>query len=180
MMSALVAAARRIVVSVLMLALLASPTVYGRQRAAPLVMTPSVSETFSPDIIRLGGSSLVALTLTNPTTTAATVTAELDDFLPASLVIGGGAGATSCPNGHVSAIAGFSVFALAVGTQIPALGSCTVTVCVTTDAGGDYTNTIPAGALQTDGGNNADPASAILIASADVIFADGFEGQCSS
>ncbi|HEV7490675.1 MAG TPA: hypothetical protein VGO25_07710 [Rhodanobacteraceae bacterium] len=139
---------------------------------------PSVSKTFDPATIGLSAASLVTITLTNPNSTAAVLTGELDDVLPASVVIGGGAGSTTCPNGNVSAIAGFPVFALGLGAEIPAQGSCTVTVCVTTDTAGTYTNTIPAGALQTDMGNNIDPASAILMATDDVIFADRFDGQC--
>jgi hypothetical protein len=69
----------------------------------------------------------------------------------------------------------FPVFALATGAEIPAQGSCTVVVSVTTDSIGTYTNTIPPDALQTDMGNNADAASAVLVVS-DIIFADGFDG----
>ncbi len=137
-----------------------------------------MSKTFDPVVMGLGGASLVTITLTNPNMTAAVLTAEFDDALPASVVIGGGAGSTTCPNGNVSAIAGFSIFALGVGAEIPAQGSCTVTVCVMTDMTGTYTNTIPAGALQTDMGNNVEPASAILSVTDDVIFADQFDGQC--
>jgi len=141
---------------------------------------PSVSKTFDPLAIAPGGASVVTITLTNPNATAAVLTTELDDHLPASVVIGGGAGSTTCPNGTVSAIGGFAIFALGLGAEIPAQGSCTVTVCVTTDMTGSYTNTIPAGALQTDMGNNVDPASAILLVTDDVIFADRFDGQCVS
>jgi len=141
---------------------------------------PSVSKTFDPVAIAPGSARLVTITLTNPNATAAVLTGELDDDLPASVVIGGGAGSTTCPNGNVSAIGGFAIFALGLGAEIPAQGSCTVTVCVTTDMAGSYTNTIPAGALQTDMGNNVDPASAILVVTDDVIFADRFDGQCVS
>jgi hypothetical protein len=44
---------------------------------------------------------------------------------------------------------------------IPANGSCTVTADVTA-AAGTYVNALPAGALQTNHGNNADPAVATL------------------
>ena len=45
---------------------------------------------------------------------------------------------------------------------IPANGSCTVTVQVTAPAAGSYVNSLPAGALQTDHGNSAAPATATL------------------
>ena len=169
---------RKLTASAAALALLVSAAAHGRDGNAVLGMSPSVSKTFDPVTVGLGGASLVTITLTNPDTTAAVLVSELDDVLPASVVIGGGAGATTCPNGNVSAIGGFPIFALGAGAQIPAQGSCTVTVCVMTDVTGTYTNTIPAGALQTDMGNNVDPASAILTATDDVIFADRFDGQC--
>ncbi len=145
-------------------------------RDVMLGTAPSVSKTFDPVRIAPGGVSLVTLTLTNPNDTPATLTAELDDALPSPVEIGGGAGTTTCPNGNVSAIAGFAIFALGAGAQIPANGSCTVAVCVTTDTAGSYTNTIPAAALQTDMGSNIDSASAILAVTTDVIFSDGFDG----
>ena len=145
--------------------------------SAPLVVTPpSVAKAFLPNLIAPGVSTLVTLTLTNPNDTPATLSAPLDDFLPSPMVIGGGAGTTTCPNGNVSAITGFGVFELGVGAQIPAQGSCVVAVCVTTDQAGIYTNTIPASTLQTDLGNNAGAASAMLTVSTDVIFIDGFDG----
>lgn len=151
----------------------------GRNGSVMLGVSPSVSKTFNPIRIGPGGLSLVTITLSNPNTTPAVLSVEMDDELPASVVIGNGsAGTTSCPNGNVSAIGGFGVFALGGGAEIPAQGSCTFAVCVTTDSIGTYTNTIPAGALQTDQGSNADPATAILTVTDDVIFADGFEGLC--
>ena len=48
------------------------------------------------------------------------------------------------------------------GGSIPANGSCTVTADVTASVAGSYFNSIPAGALQTSNGSNADPAVATL------------------
>jgi len=164
----------------LTLIVLASAVAHDYDSAAagtPLAVTPpSVAKSFLPNLIAPGVSTLVTLTLTNPNDTVATVSAPLDDFLPSHMVIGGGAGTTTCPNGSVSAIAGFGVFELPVGAQVPAHGFCVVAVCVITDQANIYTNTILAGALQTDLGNNAAPASAMLDVSADIIFIDGFEG----
>lgn len=155
------------------------PSAEGEARSAqPFGDAPSLSMTFEPAVIAPDRSTLVTITLSNPGPTPATLTAEFDDVLPAPVVIGGGAGATTCPNGIVSAIGGFAVFALNFGAEIPAQGSCIVTACVTADSAGTYTNTLPAGALQTDNGNNADAASAILGVSSDIIFADGLEGAC--
>ena len=160
-------------------AIVVLPSAQGRARSAqPFGDAPSLSLAFTPAAIAPGRSTLVTVTLSNPGTATATLTTELDDDLPAPMVIGGGAGATTCPNGHVSAIGGFAIFALNLGAQIPPQASCTVTVCVTTDSEGTYTNVIPAGALQTDNGSNAEASSAVLNVSSDIIFADPFEGPC--
>jgi len=45
---------------------------------------------------------------------------------------------------------------------IPANGSCTLTAQVTAPVAGSFTNSLPAGALQTDKGKNAAPAIATL------------------
>ncbi len=140
------------------------------------VLPPSVAKAFLPNLIAPGVSTLVSLTLTNPNANPAALSAPLDDSLPSHMVIGGGAATTTCANGNVSAIAGFAIFELAAGAQIPANGSCVVNVCVTTDQAATYTNTIATGALQTDLGNNAAPASAMLTVTSDKIFSDGFDG----
>jgi hypothetical protein len=181
MIPARLARHRKLTASAAALTLLVSAAAHGRDGMhgnAILGMAPTVSKTFDSPSIGLEGASLVTVTLTNPSTTTAVLTGELDDFLPTPVVIGGGAGVTTCPNGNVSAIAGFPAFSLGVGAEIPAQGSCIVTVCVMADTAGTYTNTIPASALQTDIGNNVDPASAILTVTDDVIFADRFDGQC--
>jgi hypothetical protein len=46
--------------------------------------------------------------------------------------------------------------------EIPANGLCTLTAQVTASAAGSYVNSLPAGALQTSNGSNADPADATL------------------
>src|SRR5690606_25020639 len=56
---------------------------------------------------------------------------------------------------------------------IPASGTCTVTVSVTAAAVGSYLNTIPAGGLSTDKGDNQAAANATLDVN------DGTTFQCS-
>ena len=51
---------------------------------------------------------------------------------------------------------------LPAGRTIPANGSCTLSVDVTSGAVALYVNTIPAGDLVTSNGNNAAPANANL------------------
>jgi hypothetical protein len=52
--------------------------------------------------------------------------------------------------------------ALSSGSSIPANGNCTLTVNVSAAVGGSYINTLSAGALMTNNGNNAAPAVATL------------------
>jgi hypothetical protein len=56
------------------------------------------------------------------------------------------------------------------GGSIPANGSCTVLVSVTATDGGNYINSLAAGVLQTDNGNNAAPAIATLTVNALVVI----------
>ncbi|MFN3368663.1 MAG: hypothetical protein ACK4ZX_04560, partial [Thermus sp.] len=110
-----------------------------------------------------GTTATLTLTLTNPNASPATLTAPLVDNLPSGVVVADPSGAsTTCPGGTITANPGEGTVTLSPGTQIPANGSCTVTVTVTATTPGSYTNTLPAGALQTDLGANQEEASATL------------------
>ena len=105
------------------------------------IVPPMIAKAFGTDPIAVGGVSTLTLTLTNLNATAlteATVTdtypAEITNATPHN-------GATTCAGGTVTAIAGGSSVALS-GATIPASGSCTVTVDVTSVVpGGPYLNT---------------------------------------
>jgi uncharacterized repeat protein (TIGR01451 family) len=131
---------------------------------ATLVATataPSLSKSFAPTSIVAHGLTTLSITLANGNAAIATLLAPLSDTLPAGLVIANPAlAATTCGGGNVSAVAGGSALTLASGAQIPANGSCSVTLAVTSTQPGTYTNTIAAGALVTDFGVNATAASA--------------------
>lgn len=103
-----------------------------------IVNAPSVAKSFAPSTIAEGAASLLTVTLTNPT--ASDVTAvSFSDIYPAGLVNAATAnGATTC-GGTVTAANGGNSLALSGGT-IPASGSCTVTVNVTSAAAGSYNN----------------------------------------
>ena len=129
---------------------------------------PSLTKAFNPNTIVPGrggnvSSSTLTITLINPNSTVATLQADLvDDLLPAGLTTVG-LPATTC--GVMTPTATISSVTLPAGATIPANGLCTVTVDVRTNgicATGDYVNTIAAGDLQTDLGNNANPATATL------------------
>ena len=128
---------------------------------------PGISKAFfitnSPgpggDAINTNGTSVLTITLSNPTGAAMTTAAFTDTYPSGMTNAATPAAATTC-GGAVTAVAGSNSVALSGGT-IPANGSCTVTVTVTASNTG--TNTIPVGGLTVSGpASNATAASATL------------------
>ena len=121
----------------------------------------SIAKAFAPNSIPLGGTSVLTITITNPSPLPYTVNTLLDDlnaptdsrvsiapYPPAPNP------STTCTGGSVTT--GARSVTLTGGT-IPALGSCTITVTVVgTQVGANRNNTIPIGRLTTvEGGTNA-------------------------
>lgn len=136
--------------------------------AAPLTFAgcdppqrPTVTKAFLPVTIAEGGVSRLTVTLNNPNASAISLAAAFTDTLPAGVLVAPTPNTATTCGGTATATAGGSTVTLATGGTIPA-GSCTLTVDVTAAAAGTYVNTIPAGGLQTNTGNNAAPASATL------------------
>jgi len=122
-----------------------------------VLVAPTIAKAFAPTSVAVSTDSTATVTLTNPNASAITLSADLVDTLPAGLVAS--AATTDC-GGTASFAAG--TLTLASGATIPASGSCTLTGTVHAAAAGSYVNTIAAGSLQTDAGNNAAAASATL------------------
>jgi len=145
--------------------------------AAPAVATLTVStpspitlgKAFSPATINAGGVSVLTITLSNAGSTPASLTTPLTDTLPSGMVVSGSAGSTC--GGTLMASGGASAVTL-TGGSIPAGSSCMVTVSVTAATAGSYFNSLPAGALQTDQGNNAAPAVATLAVNPVIVNVD--------
>ncbi|HWH46591.1 MAG TPA: ice-binding family protein [Burkholderiales bacterium] len=127
---------------------------------------PKLDKSFSPGTINPGGVSTLTITLGNANDTPANLAGPLIDALPSGLVVVPGSVSTTCIETPRPLSGWFIVDTASVGLTaeglIPANGSCTVTAEVTAAAAGTYVNTLPAGALQTDHGNNAGPAVATL------------------
>jgi hypothetical protein len=119
-------------------------------------VAPTVAKSFAPASVAVSTDSTATITLTNTNATAITLSADLVDTLPAGLVAS--AASTTC-TGTASFTAG--TLTLASGATIPP-GSCTLSGTVQSATAGSYVNTIAAGSLQTDAGNNAADASATL------------------
>ena len=126
----------------------------------------SLSKSFNPSAIALGGLSRLTVTLINPNPTVATLNAPLIDTLPLGVVIGNQPNAsTTCGGtGAPSATAGGNTLSLGAGATIPANGFCSVSVTVSAASAGSYVNTLNSGALVTTNGNNIAPAQATLTA----------------
>ncbi|MDP2226200.1 MAG: hypothetical protein Q8J78_01810 [Moraxellaceae bacterium] len=136
----------------------------GNGSTATAILTvgrPGLTKSFTPATIAVGGSSLLTLTLSNPTGVAMTG-ATFTDTYPVGMTNTATPGAAkTCANGTLTAVAnGGSISLGGVGGTIPANSSCTVTVNVT--ATETLTNTVPAGGLTTSGGSNGNDASAQL------------------
>lgn len=135
------------------------------EATAGLLVTvlPSVNKAFNPTTGLAGQSSTLRITFTNPNVaTPGTLTSVFTDQYPAGLVNYTTPNPqTSCLNGAVaSAAAGGGTVTLSNGSVIPANSTCTLTVVVTANAVGAYTNTVAAGSLTTAVGNNAVGATA--------------------
>lgn len=128
---------------------------------APVLVAPTLGKSFSPATIDVDGVSTLVLTLGNSNPVVDTLTAPLTDYFPVGLTVDGAA-STTC-GGTVDALKGSSYVTL-TGGAIPAKGSCTVSVTVSPDCGCSYYNSVSAGALKTDNGNNASAAVATLTA----------------
>ncbi|MDP2694191.1 MAG: hypothetical protein Q8O58_04905, partial [Gallionella sp.] len=100
----------------------------------------SGSKLFAPDSITEGNNSLMTITFTNPTAFAVTGVSFLDTY-PAGLVNAASPGESTTCSGTVTAIGGGNTFTFSGGT-IPATGSCTVSVYVTSATANSYINSV--------------------------------------
>jgi len=120
---------------------------------------PKIAKAFNPVTINSGGTSNLTITLSNPNSTVATLTAPFTDTFPSGIIVAGGASSTC--GGTLTAVAGSSHITL-TGGAIPANGSCkiTLTIAATPSCKGIRTNTLVYGVLQTNKGANTVQASA--------------------
>jgi LPXTG-site transpeptidase (sortase) family protein len=131
-----------------------------------------VTKRFSPPAFPVGGTTILIITLQNPTASPYTGVSFTDN-LPASLTVVNVTGNTC--NGTVSSTANSIIL---TGGTIPAgsiitPGTCMISVQITAPAGtssGTFTNTIPAGALTTnqDVGNLRQVTANVRVSGADV------------
>lgn len=127
---------------------------------------PTIAKAFTPNAIIVNETSLLTVTLTNPNGTLPITGVAFTDTYPTGLVNTATPNAsTSCPGATLTAAANGNSLAMS-GATIPAGGSCSVIVQVTSataKVSPPYTNTIAAGGLTTtNAGTNAAAVSATL------------------
>lgn len=105
-----------------------------------LDVTPQLDKQFTPTEIAPGGTSTLTFTVTNTSELAAKNGWSFTDALPVGLQVSAdGQAATNCPSGQVTASGGATAISV-TGNLSAGQTSCTVTVPVTGDAPGEYTN----------------------------------------
>ncbi len=122
------------------------------------LLPPTVAKSFSPTSIATGGTSTLTVTLTNANATAITGAAFTDTY-PTNVTNTGTPGLTNTCGGTATAAANGSSLALSGGT-IPASGSCTLTVAVTSTVAGSYLNST--GSVTTANAGSGTAATATL------------------
>lgn len=134
-------------------------------RAELAVSTPpTVAKQFAPAVIPPNGVSTLTIELGNGNEGPVTLTSALVDNLPTApgaVLVAATPNVSSTCTGAVTAAAGSAAITFASGGVIPA-GGCRISVDVTAAVAGQYTNTIAAGGLRTDFGDNPAPAHAGL------------------
>jgi serine protease len=151
----------------------ATPTSAGTSAGAcptPLTVTtsaPTVTEAFSPASVAENAVSTLTITLGNANAFALTQ-ASVTETLPANLSVSTSASAaapaTTCGAGTLTNTATSVTLS---GADIPANGSCAITLPVQSAIAGSYTSTVAAKALITGpAGANAQSATAVLSVTA--------------
>jgi serine protease len=135
---------------------------------APLTVTPaapSVTAAFLPASVAVNAPAALVVTLGNSNAYALTQSG-ITVSLPGNLTLGS-QGPTSTCGGAALALTSTAGSVTLSGANIPAKGSCDISVSVQSATDGMYTASIPSNALVTGpAGKNAAPASATLTVTA--------------
>jgi LPXTG-site transpeptidase (sortase) family protein len=124
-----------------------------------VIAPPSIAKSFSPNPIVAGGTSTLTFTLTNPNATTALTGVAFTDTYPTGMTNNTPLTTSNTCGGTLTAAAGGSSISL-IGGSIPANGSCTITVVVTTSTFGTNTNT--SGSVSSTNGGTGNTAAATL------------------
>lgn len=121
---------------------------------------PKVVRTLNPVISKTNEFITMNISITNPNSTDAVLTAPFTDVLPKGMVVVGRAN-TTC-GGKLTAVNGSSKITLE-NAKIPAYSACLIMVGVTAVYPGTYEVRTAAGILQTSKGNNVAVAEPVKV-----------------
>ena len=131
----------------------------------PMTVTPApptVSESFAPASVAENAASTLTITFGNSNDFALTQS-DFTETIPAKLSVQSSPAPTTTCAGASGTLTSSAATVTMSGANIPAKGSCTITMSVKSAAAGNYANSIAAHALSTGpGGGNAASASASL------------------
>ena len=141
----------------------------GTTTASLTVTASALTKVFAPATQAAGLVSTLTITLTNPSTLAATISNFTDNLTTMDptggfTVAASPAASSTCGTNNLSAAVGGTSITMTAGT-IPPSSNCTITVPVQisdTVVAGTYTNTIAIGALVTSAGSNTAAATTTL------------------
>jgi serine protease len=137
---------------------------------APMTVTPAapvVTQTFSPTGVAVNVASTLTITFSNSNGFALTQSG-LTQMLPADLSIASAPLPTTTCSGEALSLTNTSSAVTLAGANIPANGSCELTLSVKSTTAGMYTNTLGANALMTGpaGGNTAAASASLTVTAA--------------
>jgi hypothetical protein len=143
----------------------------------PMTVTPTpptVTQSFTPTSVSENVASTLTITFNNSNGFALTQSG-FTETAPANLVIQTSPAPTTTCTGALGTLTSSASAVTMAGANIPAKGSCTMTISVMTAMAGSYTNTIAAQALSTApaGSNAASAAAASLTVTAPVASRGG-------
>ncbi len=106
----------------------------------PGTAVPTITKGFAPATITTGNTSVLTLTITNPSATVTQSSVAVSDSFPTGMTIST-VGSTTCPSGTLTGnTVGSGTISLSGGT-LAVSASCTVTVTVADSTAGTATNT---------------------------------------
>ena len=105
--------------------------------------TPTLHKSFSKDAVEVGQPVTMQLTVVNTSELSEKTGWSFSDAMPAGMKVAATPNTTSsCAAGDVTAVAGSSALSVENGSLASGAESCTISVDVVLDKGGDFTNVI--------------------------------------
>ena len=150
----------------------------GAAATLTVLAAPTITKSFAPSAILVGGSSTLTLTITNPNATGLTGVAVTDNYTTLGLVNLNTTVTNSC-NGTATASSNTTnpgTLTLTGGT-LAANSSCTITATVTSAAAASYTNTtsgVTSTQTPTAGATASDTLTVVAVGTNQLMFTKTF------